>query len=99
LLRFQALSSLMSLNIFRLGAHSFKPLPQDLYTAILRPEKHEKFLRVSSSVKGKFLPTPPSGSEWATLQKANVGGDRINPGIKILPVPSANGLLGGQMSR
>ena len=31
------------------------------------PERYEKCLRVSSSVKGKPLPTPPSGREWATL--------------------------------
>ena len=29
---------------------------------------------------------------------ANVGEDRINPGIRILPLTSANGLLGGGMS-
>ena len=48
--------------------------------------------------KGKSLSTPPSGKEWAMSQTANVGGDRMNPGIRILPLPSANGLLGGQMS-
>ena len=30
------------------------------------PEKYEKCPRVSSSVKGKPLPTPPRGREWAT---------------------------------
>jgi hypothetical protein len=51
----------------------------------------------SSSVKGKLLSTPPSGREWAMLQTANVGGDQMNPGIRIFPLPSANGLLGGQV--
>ena len=27
-----------------------------------------------------------------------VGGDRMNPGIRIFPLPSSNGLLGGRMS-
>ena len=39
------------------------------------PERHEKCLRGSSSIKGKLLPTPPSGREWATSQTANVEGD------------------------
>jgi hypothetical protein len=30
------------------------------------PERYEKFLRVSSSVKGKPVPAPPNGREWAT---------------------------------
>ena len=30
------------------------------------PERYEKCLRVSSSVKGKPLPAPPSGKECAT---------------------------------
>ena len=29
------------------------------------PKSYEKCLRVSSSVKGKSLPAPPSGREWA----------------------------------
>jgi hypothetical protein len=29
------------------------------------PERYEKCLQVSSSVKGKLLPAPPSGREWA----------------------------------
>ena len=40
----------------------------------------------------------PSGGEWATWQKANVGGNRINLGKMIVPLPSANGLLSGWMS-
>jgi hypothetical protein len=48
------------------------------------PEMYEKCLSVSSSVKGKSLP--------------NIGGERMNPGIRILPLPSANGLPGGQMN-
>jgi hypothetical protein len=36
--------------------------------------------------------------EWATSQTATVGVDRMNPGITILPLPSANGLFRGQMS-
>ena len=62
------------------------------------PERYENCLRVSSSVKGKPLPTPPSEREWATSFTANVGGDPMNPGIRIPPLPSANGLLGGRMS-
>jgi hypothetical protein len=30
------------------------------------PERYEKCFWVSSSVKGKPLPAPPSGREWAT---------------------------------
>ena len=51
------------------------------------------------SVKGKSLSTPPSGREWTMSQTTNVGGDRMNPGIRILPLPSANDLLRGRMSR
>ena len=51
----------------------------------------EKCLRVSSSVKGKPLPAPTS--------KANIGGDRMNPGIRILHLPSANDLPGGMSKR
>ena len=58
---------------------------------------YEKCLQVSSSVKGKPLPTPLRGREWATLYAANVGGDRRNPGIRIPPLPCANGL--GKINR
>jgi hypothetical protein len=40
----------------------------------------------------------PRGRERAMSQTANVEEDRMNPGIRILSLPSANGLLGGQMS-
>ena len=46
----------------------------------------------------KILPPPPSGREQTTSQTANIGGDRMNPGIRILPQPRANGLPGGRMS-
>ena len=59
----------------------------------------EKSLRVSSSVNGKPLSAPPSGREWARSWTANLGGVRMNPGIKILPLPRANGLPGGRMNR
>ena len=36
--------------------------------------------------------------EWVTLYTANVGGDRFDPGITILPLESANGPLEGRMS-
>jgi hypothetical protein len=48
-------------------------------------------------VREKSLFTP-SGREWATLQMANIGGNQINPGIRTLPLPSANSLLEGWMS-
>ena len=48
--------------------------------------------------EGKTLPAPPSGREWENSYTANVVGDRMNPGIRILPLPSVNGLLGGRMS-
>ena len=49
---------------------------------------------------GKSLLTPPIGREWATSNMANICGDRMNPGIKILSLPSANGLSeGGLASR
>ena len=47
--------------------------------------------------KLKTSNTPPSGQEWATSERANVGGDPMNPGIKILPLPSANDLPRGRM--
>ena len=59
------------------------------------PEKYEKYLRVSCSVNGYSKTTPPSGREWQTPKKANVGGDGMNPGIEIIPIPSSKGLLGG----
>ena len=62
------------------------------------PERYEKCLRVSYSTKEKFLSTPHSGTEWAISQTANIGGDIMNPGIKVLPLASVNGLLGGRMS-
>ena len=62
------------------------------------PERYQKCLRVSFSVKGNPLSAPPSGRDWATNQKANIGGDRKNPGIRILPLPRANSLLGGRLS-
>jgi hypothetical protein len=61
------------------------------------PERFAKCLRVSSSVKGKSVFTSPSGREWAKCQTANVGGDCMNPGIRILPLSSDNGLLEGRM--
>ena len=36
------------------------------------------------------MPAPPSGREWANLE-----GVRMNPGIWILPLPSANAFLEG----
>ena len=60
--------------------------------------RYEKYLWVSSSVKEKSLSTPPTEREWATSQMVNIGGNQINPGIRILPLPSANGLLGRWMS-
>ena len=48
-------------------------------------------------VKGKYLPAPPSGREWATPE-ANLRGARMNHGIRILPLPSANVLLGVWLS-
>ena len=59
---------------------------------------YEKCLWVTSSLKGKFLPTPPSGRESAISWMYNVGEDQMNPRMWILPLPSASGLLGGQMS-
>ena len=46
----------------------------------------------------KFLTKPPGGGYGATFYMANVGWDRMNPGIRILSQPRANGLLGGRMS-
>ena len=61
-------------------------------------EGHEKYLWISSSVKKKFLPTSPNGREWATSEMANVGRNQMSPGIRALPLKSANCLLGGRMS-
>ena len=60
------------------------------------PERYEKCLRVSSSVKEKSLSTPPSGREWATSYMANVGENQMNPGIRFFPLPCANGHVGGR---
>ena len=46
--------------------------------------KEHNALSLSLSVKEKSLSAPPVGREWATSQTANVG-DRMNPGIRILP--------------
>ena len=40
-------------------------------------------------LRGNALSTPPSGREWATSKTANVGGDRMNPKNRILPLPNA----------
>jgi len=40
-----------------------------------------------------------AGESGRTSQMANIGGDQMNPEIKILPLPSVNGLFGGRMSR
>ena len=72
--------------------------PEPRASLLKVPESYEKCLRVSSSVKGKPLPTPPRGREWATSKTADIGGDRMNPGIRILPLPSGNGLFGGWIS-
>jgi hypothetical protein len=60
------------------------------------PERNEKCFWVSSSVKEKTLFTP-IGREWATPKTANVGGEWENSGIRILPLLSANGILGGKI--
>ena len=52
--------------------------------------RYEKCIRVSSVLQGKFLPTPPSGRVWAPLYSTKLGGNRTNPGIKIIPLPRAN---------
>ena len=61
-------------------------------------ERYDKCLRVSSSVKRKPLPATPSGGKWAMSRTANIGENQMNLEIRILPVPSANSLLGGRMS-
>ena len=58
------------------------------------PERYGKCLRVSSSVKGKSRSTSPSGRDRVTSQTANVGGDLMNPGIRILPLSSTKDLIG-----
>ena len=54
-------------------------------------ERYKKCLRVSSSVKGKALSIHPSGRKWTKPQKANLGGDRMDTRIRILPLPSPKG--------
>jgi hypothetical protein len=48
--------------------------------------------------EGKSVPTTSSVRVLAMPKKTNVGGDRQNSGIRILPLLSANGLLGRRMS-
>ena len=62
------------------------------------PERYEKWIRVSFSMKEKSISTPPSVRNWTTTETANVGGDRMNPGIRILQLPSVNGLVGVWMN-
>ena len=69
-----------------------------LHLLLKVPERYEKCLRVSFPAQGKSLSTLPSGRQQATRQTANVGGNRVNPSIRILPLPSTNGLLCGRMS-
>ena len=59
-----------------------------------------KSLRVGTSVNyilcsytGCLNNEPYALIEWATSKTVNIGGDRMNPGIKILPLSSANGLF------
>ena len=52
---------------------------------------------VSSSVKVKYLHLL-ARRELTISQIANVMGDRMNEGVRILPLPSFNGLLGRRMS-
>ena len=59
------------------------------------PDWYEKCFRISN--EGKSLSTPPSGKEWATSKTTNVEEERVNSGIRFLPLPSANGLLGARM--
>ena len=63
------------------------------------PERYDKCLLVSYSVKEKSLSTSPMERKWATSQTANVGGDGMNPEIRNLPESSTNGILGERMSR
>ena len=59
------------------------------------PERYEKLLQVSSSVKGKSLSILPSRREWGMSSMANIGRDRVNPRIRVLyQVPMAS-LEGG----
>ena len=51
---------------------------------------YDKRLWVSSSEKEIFLSIPPSGREGAMSPTANIGVNRMNPGIRILPLPSDN---------
>jgi hypothetical protein len=71
---------------------------KEFVSSLKVPEKYKKCLQVSSSVKRISLFTLPGGRKWATSQRANVEGDRMYPGIGILPLPSANILLGRRMS-
>ena len=60
------------------------------------PKRYEKCLPIS--VKGKSLSTRFNGREWVTKYTANLGRYQMNPGIRILPLPSANEFLGGRTS-
>jgi hypothetical protein len=59
------------------------------------PEGYEKCFRVSSSVKGKYVHLLAGESG---LRRRQLGGGRMNPGIRIVPLSSTNGFLGGRMS-
>ena len=55
------------------------------------PEGCEKCLAVSCSLKGNLLHTLPSGTEFSTLDMADIRGNRINHGMRSLPLRSSIG--------
>ena len=58
-----------------------------------------KVPRHMRNAKGKSLPRFLVGERGECHRRLNVGEDRMNPGIEILLLPSANILFGGRISR
>ena len=73
-------------------SHSYSTSPQHFHCSLKVPEKYEKCFWVSSS--GKIAIHTSQRKKVDNVVMANIGEDRKNPGIRILLIPSANGLLG-----
>ena len=85
----------------------FPVLPWDfsrhIYTVYmdysLKVPEYEKLLGSLSQWRENPYLHSPSGREWETPFLTNIGEDWMNPGMRTLPLPSANNLLWRRMSR
>ena len=63
---------------------------------IIKSRYKEILKKCSRGLKDVFGCHPPSGRKWATSYTANVGRNKMNSRIRVLP--NTNGLLGWLMS-